>query len=66
MLVCRLTQNTENKSKKIPIYCILSIQAPSPDVYRGKYSADRPDAATAYADEVKDIIEKVHKKGQKV
>ncbi|XP_043954118.1 ethanolamine-phosphate phospho-lyase isoform X2 [Gambusia affinis] len=40
--------------------------APSPDVYRGKYRADRPDAATAYADEVKDIIEKVHKKGHKI
>ncbi|XP_008434063.1 ethanolamine-phosphate phospho-lyase isoform X2 [Poecilia reticulata] len=40
--------------------------APSPDVYRGKYRADRPDAAAAYADEVKDIIEKVHIKGHKI
>uniref|UniRef100_A0A672JA47 Ethanolamine-phosphate phospho-lyase n=1 Tax=Salarias fasciatus TaxID=181472 RepID=A0A672JA47_SALFA len=37
--------------------------APSPDVYRGKYRADHPDPATAYADEVKNIIEKVDKKG---
>ncbi|XP_053272005.1 ethanolamine-phosphate phospho-lyase isoform X2 [Pleuronectes platessa] len=40
--------------------------APSPDVYRGKYRADHADPATAYADEVKDIIEKVHKKGGKI
>uniref|UniRef100_A0A7N8WY54 Ethanolamine-phosphate phospho-lyase n=1 Tax=Mastacembelus armatus TaxID=205130 RepID=A0A7N8WY54_9TELE len=40
--------------------------APSPDVYRGKYRADHPDPATAYADEVKEIIDKVHKKGGKV
>uniref|UniRef100_A0A3P8U5Q9 Ethanolamine-phosphate phospho-lyase n=1 Tax=Amphiprion percula TaxID=161767 RepID=A0A3P8U5Q9_AMPPE len=40
--------------------------APSPDVYRGKYRADHFDPATAYADEVKDIIEKVHKKGGKI
>lgn len=41
-------------------------QAPSPDVYRGKYRADHPDPATAYADEVKDLIDKVQKKGGKV
>uniref|UniRef100_A0A4W6EGN0 Ethanolamine-phosphate phospho-lyase n=1 Tax=Lates calcarifer TaxID=8187 RepID=A0A4W6EGN0_LATCA len=40
--------------------------APSPDVYRGKYRADHPDPATAYADEVKDIIDKIHKKGGKI
>uniref|UniRef100_A0A672J7G8 Ethanolamine-phosphate phospho-lyase n=1 Tax=Salarias fasciatus TaxID=181472 RepID=A0A672J7G8_SALFA len=40
--------------------------APSPDVYRGKYRADHPDPATAYADEVKNIIEKVDKKGGKI
>ncbi|KAM4564197.1 ethanolamine-phosphate phospho-lyase [Fundulus diaphanus] len=40
--------------------------APSPDVYRGKYRADHPDAATAYAYEVKDIIDNVHKKGRKI
>ncbi|XP_071333748.1 ethanolamine-phosphate phospho-lyase [Trachinotus anak] len=40
--------------------------APSPDVYRGKYRADHPDPATAYADEVKDIIDKVHEKGGKI
>ncbi len=41
-------------------------QAPSPDVYRGKYRAGHPDPATAYADEVKDIIQRVHEKGGKV
>ncbi|KAM6909085.1 ethanolamine-phosphate phospho-lyase isoform 2-T2 [Xenentodon cancila] len=40
--------------------------APSPDVYRGKYRADHPDPATAYADEVKGIIGKVCKKGGKI
>lgn len=43
-----------------------SLQASSPDVYRGKYRADHADPARAYADEVKDIIEQVHKKGGKV
>lgn len=42
------------------------VQAPSPDVYRGKYRVDHPDPATAYADEVKDIIHRVHEKGGKV
>ncbi|XP_017269807.1 ethanolamine-phosphate phospho-lyase [Kryptolebias marmoratus] len=40
--------------------------APSPDVYRGKYRADHPDPAAAYADEVGNIIDHVHKKGRKV
>ncbi|XP_030578590.1 ethanolamine-phosphate phospho-lyase [Archocentrus centrarchus] len=40
--------------------------APSPDVYRGKYRADHPDPAKAYADEVKDIINKANKKGRKI
>ncbi|XP_015801985.3 ethanolamine-phosphate phospho-lyase [Nothobranchius furzeri] len=40
--------------------------APSPDVYRGKYRAGHPDPATAYADEVKKIINNVHKKGRKI
>ncbi|XP_063756629.1 ethanolamine-phosphate phospho-lyase isoform X4 [Eleginops maclovinus] len=40
--------------------------APSPDVYRGKYRADHPDPATAYADEVKDMIHGVHEKGGKI
>ncbi|XP_034532596.1 ethanolamine-phosphate phospho-lyase [Notolabrus celidotus] len=38
----------------------------SPDVYRGKYRVDHPDPATAYADEVKDMIHKVQKKGGKI
>ena len=42
------------------------LQAPSPDVYRGKYRADHPNPAKAYADEVKDIIERVHENGGKV
>lgn len=41
-------------------------QAPSPDVYRGKYRADHLDPVTAYATEVKDIIERVHGNGGKV
>ncbi|KAL7880150.1 hypothetical protein SRHO_G00024040 [Serrasalmus rhombeus] len=40
--------------------------APSPDIYRGKYREDHPDPATAYADDVKDIIEKAHAKGCKL
>uniref|UniRef100_A0A8C6T4Y7 Ethanolamine-phosphate phospho-lyase n=1 Tax=Neogobius melanostomus TaxID=47308 RepID=A0A8C6T4Y7_9GOBI len=40
--------------------------APSPDVYRGKYRRDHPDPATAYADEVKDIIHKAEEKGGKI
>uniref|UniRef100_A0A3Q3WSS6 Ethanolamine-phosphate phospho-lyase n=1 Tax=Mola mola TaxID=94237 RepID=A0A3Q3WSS6_MOLML len=40
--------------------------APSPDVYRGKYRADHADTATAYANEVKDMIDRVHDKGGKI
>ncbi|KAK2860558.1 hypothetical protein Q7C36_004724 [Tachysurus vachellii] len=40
--------------------------APSPDIYRGKYREDHTDPATAYSDDVKDIIEKVHAKGHKI
>lgn len=40
--------------------------APSPDVYRGKYRVDHGDPATAYADDVQHIIEKVNKKGGKI
>lgn len=39
---------------------------PSPDVYRGKYRSDHPDPATAYADDVKDVIEKACSKGHKI
>ncbi|XP_051560784.1 ethanolamine-phosphate phospho-lyase-like [Myxocyprinus asiaticus] len=38
----------------------------SPDIYRGKYREDHPDPATAYADNVKDIIEKAYEKGHKI
>ncbi|KAJ8247427.1 hypothetical protein GJAV_G00246270 [Gymnothorax javanicus] len=40
--------------------------APSPDIYRGKYREDHPDPATAYADEVRDILQKAQKKGRKI
>ncbi|XP_043917252.1 ethanolamine-phosphate phospho-lyase [Protopterus annectens] len=39
---------------------------PSPDVYRGRYKEDHPDPASAYANEVQDIIEKAVKKGRKI
>lgn len=35
-------------------------------MYRGKYRADHPNPAKAYADDVKDIIGRVHEKGGKV
>nr|XP_055068069.1 ethanolamine-phosphate phospho-lyase [Misgurnus anguillicaudatus] len=38
----------------------------SPDIYRGKYREDHPDPATAYADNVKEIIEQAHNKGRKI
>ncbi|XP_074849563.1 ethanolamine-phosphate phospho-lyase [Carettochelys insculpta] len=40
--------------------------APSPDIYRGKYREDHPDPASAYADDVKKIIEEAEKKGRKI
>ncbi|XP_072315090.1 ethanolamine-phosphate phospho-lyase isoform X2 [Eucyclogobius newberryi] len=40
--------------------------APSPDVYRGQYRRDHPDPATAYADEVRDIIHRAEEKGGKI
>lgn len=40
--------------------------APSPDVYRGKYRADHPDPATAYSDDVRDIIDRAQQKGGKI
>ncbi|XP_036372286.1 ethanolamine-phosphate phospho-lyase [Megalops cyprinoides] len=40
--------------------------APSPDIYRGKYREDHPDPATAYADEVLNIIQRAHGKGRKI
>nr|XP_042715877.1 ethanolamine-phosphate phospho-lyase isoform X3 [Chrysemys picta bellii] len=39
--------------------------APSPDIYRGKYREDHPDPASAYADDVKKIIEDAEKNGRK-
>ncbi|KAG7273854.1 hypothetical protein CRUP_014547 [Coryphaenoides rupestris] len=38
----------------------------NPDVYRGKYRADHPDPATAYSDDVRDIIDRAHQKGGKI
>lgn len=49
------------KKKKIVFF-----QAPSPDIYRGKYREDHPDPASAYAEEVKKIIEEAQKNGRKV
>ncbi|KAM7021270.1 ethanolamine-phosphate phospho-lyase [Passerculus sandwichensis] len=40
--------------------------APSPDIYRGKYREDHPDPASAYAEEVKKIIEETQKNGRKI
>jgi len=40
--------------------------APSPDIYRGKYREDHEDPAGAYADDVKNIIDKAQKNGCKV
>uniref|UniRef100_A0A6Q2Y767 5-phosphohydroxy-L-lysine phospho-lyase n=1 Tax=Esox lucius TaxID=8010 RepID=A0A6Q2Y767_ESOLU len=40
--------------------------APLPDTYRGVYREDHPDPAQAYADTVKDVIDKVQLKGRKV
>ncbi|XP_033871097.1 ethanolamine-phosphate phospho-lyase-like isoform X1 [Acipenser ruthenus] len=40
--------------------------ASSPDTYRGQFREDHPDPATAYADEVKDILQEIHKKGRKI
>ncbi|XP_028973422.2 ethanolamine-phosphate phospho-lyase isoform X2 [Esox lucius] len=38
----------------------------SPDVYRGIYKKDHPDPATAYADDVKNLIHKAHENGHKI
>uniref|UniRef100_A0A0F7Z2H4 Ethanolamine-phosphate phospho-lyase n=1 Tax=Micrurus fulvius TaxID=8637 RepID=A0A0F7Z2H4_MICFL len=40
--------------------------APSPDIYRGKYREDHEDPAGAYADNVRNIIEKAQKNGHKI
>uniref|UniRef100_A0A5F8ATU9 Ethanolamine-phosphate phospho-lyase n=1 Tax=Macaca mulatta TaxID=9544 RepID=A0A5F8ATU9_MACMU len=40
--------------------------APTPDTYRGKYREDHADPASAYADEVKKIIEDAHNSGRKI
>ncbi|XP_042737327.1 5-phosphohydroxy-L-lysine phospho-lyase isoform X1 [Lagopus leucura] len=39
--------------------------APVPDTYRGLYREDHEDPATAYANEVENIIKQAHKKGRK-
>lgn len=41
-------------------------QAPAPDIYRGKYRENHADPASAYADEVKKIIEEAQNRGRKV
>ncbi|XP_007121645.1 ethanolamine-phosphate phospho-lyase isoform X3 [Physeter macrocephalus] len=40
--------------------------APAPDIYRGKYREDHTDPASAYADEVKKIIDEAHNSGRKI
>nr|XP_033812158.1 ethanolamine-phosphate phospho-lyase [Geotrypetes seraphini] len=40
--------------------------APSPDKYRGKYREDHPDPASAYAADVRSIIQEAQKKGRKI
>ncbi|KAM4678346.1 5-phosphohydroxy-L-lysine phospho-lyase [Discoglossus pictus] len=40
--------------------------APIPDTYRGLYRADHEDPATAYASDVKRIIDEAHKKKRKI
>lgn len=46
-------------------YCSIA-QAPVPDTYRGVYREDHEDSVTAYANEVKNIIEQAHRRGRKV
>lgn len=41
-------------------------QVPTPDTYRGAYRESHADPASAYAAEVKNIIEKAHARGRKV
>ncbi|KAM6116450.1 LOW QUALITY PROTEIN: 5-phosphohydroxy-L-lysine phospho-lyase [Pterocles gutturalis] len=45
-------------------YC--SFAAPVPDTYRGLYREDHEDSVTAYANEVKNIIDQAHKRGRKI
>ncbi|XP_061421341.1 ethanolamine-phosphate phospho-lyase-like [Lethenteron reissneri] len=40
--------------------------ASSPDTYRGKYREDTADPGTAYANDVKELLEQAHKKGRKI
>nr|XP_015101402.1 ethanolamine-phosphate phospho-lyase isoform X2 [Vicugna pacos] len=40
--------------------------APAPDIYRGKYREDHADPASAYASEVKKIIDEAHNSGRKI
>ncbi|XP_070117695.1 ethanolamine-phosphate phospho-lyase isoform X4 [Equus przewalskii] len=40
--------------------------APAPDIYRGKYRENHADPASAYADEVKKIIEEAQNRGRKI
>ena len=43
----------------------MHLQAPLPDVYRGKYR-DPETAGQLYAEEVKELIDQAHSKGRKV
>ncbi|RXM95504.1 Ethanolamine-phosphate phospho-lyase [Acipenser ruthenus] len=65
-----LDHNFENK-----LYIVLFHQdllvlednfpAPIPDTYRGKYREDHKDVAQVYADEVRQVIDKAHKRNRK-
>ncbi|XP_017936553.1 5-phosphohydroxy-L-lysine phospho-lyase isoform X2 [Manacus vitellinus] len=54
-----LDQNLEGQKEWVHV-------APVPDTYRGLYREDHEDSVTAYADEVKNIIERAHKRGRKI
>ncbi|XP_005989398.1 5-phosphohydroxy-L-lysine phospho-lyase isoform X1 [Latimeria chalumnae] len=40
--------------------------APLPDTYRGRYREDHDDPATAYANDLKDVIDEAHKRNRKI
>ncbi|NXL89889.1 AT2L2 lyase, partial [Alectura lathami] len=54
-----LDQNLEGQKEWVHV-------APVPDTYRGLYREDHEDSVTAYANEVKNIIEQAHRKGRKI
>lgn len=63
---CQILKAHLSKRQIIRNCIIWCFQAPTPDTYRGKYREDHADPASAYADEVKKIIEEAHESGRKV